>query len=144
MLAWSACPATGFEGKVTEVQDGNTLSIASVGGTLRVRLAEIDAPDLRQPHGVAARQALSELCLDRPAMVEFAAAPAGGRVTGWVKCDGTEAGSSQVERGMAWVRKHSVQSTSPLYFLEDQAQRQKLGLWADPMPVPPWQWRRRK
>ncbi len=53
----------------------------------------------------------------------------------------TDANAEQVRRGMAWVDKRHNKSTSPLYFLEDTAQRAHEGLWAANSPVPPWIWR---
>jgi len=56
---------------------------------------------------------------------------------------GTDVSAEQVKQGMAWVyRKYSKDVTLPP--LEDEAKAQRLGLWADAEPVPPWVWRHSK
>lgn len=47
---WIAAPANALEGKVVGVQDGDTLTILdSTKRQHRIRLAEIDAPDMQVP-----------------------------------------------------------------------------------------------
>ena len=44
---------------------------------------------------------------------------------------------------MAWVyRKYT--NDKALYELESKAKKEKLGLWLDKKPIPPWEWRRGK
>ena len=46
-----------------------------------------------------------------------------------------------VAQGYAWVyRKYS--KDAELLRLEAEAQQKGLGLWAEPNPIPPWEWRR--
>jgi micrococcal nuclease len=42
---------------------------------------------------------------------------------------------------MAWVFARYVPVNSPLYEMEAYARLRQLGLWADPQPVAPWEWR---
>jgi endonuclease YncB( thermonuclease family) len=145
LLALIAVPAAAesFSGKVVSIQDGDTLTVLAERET-RVRLAEIDAPELRQAFGEQARASLAELCLGKSAQVRVVAREPQGLVRAHVKCDALDANAEQVRRGLAWVYKRHATSTSPLYFLEDQAQRARDGLWADPSPAPPWRWRANK
>lgn len=49
---------------VVAISDGDTLTVRPDGGEqLRVRVAEIDAPESRQPFGAAAKRSLSDLCI---------------------------------------------------------------------------------
>lgn len=121
--------------------DGDTLIVLADRGQVKVHLAEIDAPELRQPFGQQSRQSLADLCLGKDAIVRETSRNQYGHSIGRVACSGTDAGSEQVRRGMAWVYQRHTGSTSPLYFLEDAAQRSHEGLWADKTPVPPWIWR---
>jgi endonuclease YncB( thermonuclease family) len=41
---------------------------------------------------------------------------------------------------MAWVFDRYVKDRS-LYPLQERARAQRLGLWADAQPMPPWEWR---
>jgi endonuclease YncB( thermonuclease family) len=55
---------------------------------------------------------------------------------------GVDANAEQVRLGMAWVYVRYAPKNSPLYELESAARAQRVGLWAEPTPVPPWEWRR--
>ncbi|MCE3954211.1 thermonuclease family protein, partial [Escherichia coli] len=45
-----------------------------------------------------------------------------------------------VQSGAAWVYEH-YNTDNDLATLQQEARSQKRGLWADPNPVPPWEWR---
>ncbi len=138
----SACPAWAeFSGRVVAVADGDTLTVLTDRRRVEVQLADIDAPELKQPFGRQSRQSLIDLCLDKDAVVRETGHRY-GRTVARVACSGTDAGVEQVRRGMAWVYKRRAESTSPLYFLEDEAQRGHEGLWADKTQVAPWIWRK--
>jgi endonuclease YncB( thermonuclease family) len=139
----AALPARAdFTGKVVAVADGNILTVLVDRRQVKVQLAEIDAPELKQPFGQRSRDSLADLCLGKDAVVREAGRDRYGRTIGRVACSGMDASTEQVRRGMAWVFQRSAESTSPLYFLEDAAQRSHEGLWADRSPVPPWTWRK--
>lgn len=131
-----------FTGKVVAVADGDTLTVLVDRRQVTVHLAEIDAPELKQPFGERSRRSLTDLCFGKDAIVREAGRDRYGRTVGRVDCSGTDANAEQVRRGMAWVYQRNTESTSPLYFLEDAAQRSHEGLWADKSPVRPWIWRR--
>jgi len=140
-LAFS-CPAwADFSGKVVAVSDGDSLTVLVDHREVKVHLAEIDAPELRQPYGQQSKRSLADLCLGQNAVVRETARNRNGHSTGRVDCSGLDASAEQVRRGMAWVYRRHTQSASPLYFLEDAAQRNHEGLWADNSPVRPWIWR---
>jgi endonuclease YncB( thermonuclease family) len=64
-----------------------------------------------------------------------------GRTVAHVQCRGRDAGAAQVADGMAWVyRKYSKDGA--LLRLEREAGDARRGLWSDPAPVPPWEWRK--
>jgi len=138
-----SCPAwADFTGKVVAVADGDTLTVLVDQRQVQVDLAEIDAPELKQPFGQRSRQSLADLCFGKDAVVREAGRERKGRTVGHVDCSGTDANVEQVRRGMAWVYRRSAESTPPLHFLEDAAQRSHEGLWADRSPIAPWIWRK--
>src|SRR5687768_7699197 len=58
-LAQAALAAPPIEGTVTRVVDGDTLIVEPANGApLTVRVQGIDAPEMCQPHGPQAKQAL--------------------------------------------------------------------------------------
>lgn len=140
--AFSVSAWADFTGKVVAVADGDTLTVLVDSQQVTVHLAEIDAPELKQPFGQRSRQSLTDLCFGKDAVVREAGRDRNGRTVGRVDCSGTNANAEQVRRGMAWVYRRSTESTPPLYFLEDEAQRSHEGLWAARSPVAPWIWRR--
>jgi endonuclease YncB( thermonuclease family) len=140
-LAFSVSAWADFTGKVVAVADGSTLTVLVDRRQVKVHLADIDAPELKQPFGQQSRQSLADLCFAKDAEVRESGRDRYGRIIGRVVCSGTDANAEQVRRGMAWVNRRHPVSTSPLYFLEDAAQRSHEGLWADNSPVPPWIWR---
>jgi endonuclease YncB( thermonuclease family) len=130
------------QGLVVSVHDGDTLTVLVERQQIKVRLAEIDAPELRQPFGNRSKQSLAELCFQVTAKVEQIARDRYGRSVGKVECAGVDAGAHQVATGMAWVYDRYSKPSSPLYRLQDGAKAARRGLWAESEPVPPWEWRR--
>lgn len=128
---------------VIGVSDGDTLTVLHDQQQVKVRLAEIDAPEKAQAFGTRAKQSLSDMCFGKTAEVYPQTRDRYGRTVARVRCDGIDANAEQVRRGMAWVyTKYSHDPAFPPLELEARAARR--GLWADPAPVPPWEWRHMK
>lgn len=144
VLAAAPCAALAdFTGRVVKVSDGDTVIVLVEAKQVRVRLDSIDAPELHQPFGKRSQQSLTQLCAARTARVADMGLDRYGRVVGRIACDGVDANSEQVRRGMAWVFDRYAARNSPLYDLQSEARVMQRGLWADPHPVAPWEWRRR-
>ena len=141
-LSFSVCAAT-LEGKVIAIHDGDTLTLLVDRRQVKVRLAEIDAPELNQAFGNRSRQSLGGLCFGKAAVVEQTDKDRFGRVVGKVRCGGIDAIAAQVQKGMAWVYARYAKPTSHLWFLQNEARRSRGGLWTDPHPLEPWKWRTR-
>lgn len=135
-----ACAAE-LTGRVVAVADGDTLTLLVDRQQLRVRLADIDAPERRQAFGTRSRQSLHDLCHGKAAQVQDNGRDRYKRTIGQVTCAGIDANAEQVRRGMAWVYVRYARKDSPLYALQDEARSARAGLWADPQPMPPWQFR---
>ena len=91
-------------GLVIAIADGDTLTVLDNDlKPIKVRLAEIDAPEKKQPFGTRARQSLGELCHEKRAEVRVTYRDRYGRLVGRVTCDGTDANVAQVRRGLAWA-----------------------------------------
>jgi endonuclease YncB( thermonuclease family) len=140
-----AASAETLAGKVVSVADGDSLVIVDKDAKRhRVRLAEIDAPERKQPFGAEARKSLSAICLHKPASVEVSETDSHQRAVGKVKCGEVDANAEQVRRGMAWVNARNTMPNSPLPEMEANARLRGLGLWAGDKPEPPWEWRQRQ
>jgi len=146
VLCTLAAPAFAevFSGRVVSIADGDTLTVLRGRKQVKIRLAEIDAPERKQPFGTRARAALAELCFGRTAEVTALSKDRYGRTLARVECDGRDAGGLQVRDGMAWVYRQYAARESILFAVEMDAKLARRGLWADPAPVPPWEWRKQK
>lgn len=134
-------PVRTAEVEITSVADGDTVSTYLDGQPVRLRLAAIDAPERGQPWGRRATQSLRELVWKKRVQIEWREVDRYGRPIVTIRVDGRDVSAEQVRRGMAWVfRRYS--NDPMLLALEQEARAAKRGLWADPKPVPPWEWRR--
>ena len=125
---------------VTGVADGDTLYADIEGHSIRIRLAQIDAPEKAQAFGRRSGQSLRELVWKRQVTLSWKSLDRYGRPIAQVSIDGMDVNAEQVKRGYAWVfRRYSNDPT--LLALEAQAKSAGLGLWADPHPIAPWDWR---
>jgi endonuclease YncB( thermonuclease family) len=143
VLAVSGPVRADFTAKVVRADDGGTITIATDREQARVRIAEIDAPDRAQPFGKASAQSLAGLCGGKTALLAGYRKDSRGRARATVRCEGIDAGSEQLRRGLAWADRQAAPKDSPLNALEAEAKAARRGLWADPAPVPPWIWRRK-
>jgi endonuclease YncB( thermonuclease family) len=141
VLAAAPCALADFVGRVVHVSDGDTLTVLVDRKQVRVRLDSIDAPELGQPFGKRSQQSLAELCGAKAAHVVDKGPDRYGRIIGSIVCGGVDANAEQVRRGMAWVFVRYAPADSPLYALQGDARWTRRGLWADPQPIAPWDWR---
>lgn len=131
-------------GRVVAISDGDTLTILDASKKqIKIRLAEIDTPESRQPYGNKAKQELSELAYNKIAIVEVQDIDRYRRIVGRVYVDGVDVNAELVKRGAAWVYRKYVKDHS-LFNLEFEARTNKRGLWKLPESerVPPWEWRK--
>lgn len=131
-----------WSGKVVGVSDGDTVTVMRAGRGVKIRLAEIDCPEKRQPYGRAAKLFTSELCYGKIVTVKPVTMDRYGRVVAWIILpDGENLNELLVVEGFAWqYRKYS--RSKRLAQLEADARRGGRGLWREPNPIPPWKWRR--
>lgn len=126
--------------QVISIADGDTITLLVDQKPLKIRLANIDAPEKKQPFGQRSKESLSKLCWGKDAQYEAQNIDRYKRTVAVVTCDGVEANRGQVQRGMAWVYpKYNKDASLPA--IEQSARLTGLGLWADIAPVQPWEWR---
>lgn len=131
---------------VSSVHDGDTLKgvVQGTSASVTVRLGEIDAPELTQPHGVQSRDALRLLVSGDVVSVECQAIDRYRRVVGLVTAsDGTPVNKMMLAFGCAWHYKQYSKSDQ-LSVTEAEARRIGFGLWSAELPEAPWDYRRRQ
>ena len=102
-------PAPPIEGTVLRVVDGDTLVVApSEAGRapITVRIEGIDAPEICQPHGAEARQAMSEMVLQQPVKLVAKAHDEHGRMLARVLKGELDVGDRLVRDGHAWSHRY--------------------------------------
>lgn len=134
-------PANSHLWRVVGVSDGDTLTCLDENNQQqKVRLSEIDAPELGQDYGKNSRETLAALVFGRTVEVRDEGRDRYGRWVGHVLVDGVDVNRQMVATGNAWhYEKYSTDQS--LAALQSQAQSQRIGLWSQPNPVAPWQYR---
>lgn len=133
-----------FSGVVTKVSDGDTVTVKTTSGEAkRIRLAEIDAPELSQRFGHAAGVYLRGIVEGKEVRVIPQSMDRYGRTVAHIKLEGMSVNESIIGAGFAWHYKR-YSSSARLAKLESLAKKNELGLWMDANPVPPWDFRRHK
>ena len=131
-----------LSGTVGGIRDGDTLTVL-VGSTPRKRrLNGVDAPESRQSHGTKAKEYLASMVFQKNVTVRVVDTDRYGRLVADVLVDGRSAGAALVEAGYAWHYK-AYSKDPALAALELKARERRAGLWSDPAPVAPWEFRRR-
>jgi len=127
---------------VSYVYDGDTVKLASSEGDIKLRLADIDAPERNQEYGQKARRALILLCKGSgiKVNVELAGKDKYGRHLGRLQCNGTDASLYLAEHGHAWFNAKYSDSIS-IKNAATMAHNNRIGLWSADKPMPPWVWR---
>lgn len=140
-LSVTSAMALELQGRVVKIADGDTLTILVDGQQEKIRLSDIDTPERKQPFGTRAKQALAGMTFGKTFSVETNARDRYGRIIGRINVDGLDVNAELVRLGYAWVyRRYS--NDAQLLYLEKIARTERLGLWADSNPIPPWEWRR--
>jgi micrococcal nuclease len=143
ILALLLLSASAHAAEVIKVHTGDTLTLIDEGKSLRIHLANVDAPDLDQPYGIASRKSLEELCRGKQASFEHQRKSPTGEIHGVVICQGIDTSREQLRRGMAWVIPYPEADVS-FTAIQDFIWREEIGLWSEPNPIPPWEWAERK
>jgi endonuclease YncB( thermonuclease family) len=149
-----------IEGRVVGVSDGDTITVLdSSKKQHKIRLVGIDAPEKAQAFGNAAKQRMSDMVFGKEVRVDGRKQDKYRRTVGRVWVASTEcrrsdcpktldAGMALLTIGLAWhykqyEKEQPEEERGQYSFAEIEARAKKVGLWSDPNPVPPWEWRRR-
>jgi micrococcal nuclease len=145
LIACNVTDNTDQNGKVVGISDGDTFTMLGTGNQqVKVRLYGIDCPEKAQAFGTVARQQLSDLIFGEIVRLNRKDTDRYGRTVAIVYTkNGLNVNEEMLRSGLAWHYKQY--DKNPAWDdLVAQAQRQKLGLWAQSHPTPPWLWRKDK
>ena len=148
LLLLATCTASAWDGTVTKIHDGDTITVRAVpdGRQVKVRLWGIDCPEYRQAYGREATEFIRALLpIGAHVDVEDRDKDRYKRTVGIVRLDdGTVVQEAILKAGLAWVYRKYCKDCGDWYALEEEARKEKRGLWRDENPVPPWEWRKAK
>jgi endonuclease YncB( thermonuclease family) len=161
-VAWQK-PVTAVQSKantpgermvVTYVGDGDSVSVKkNDGSSINCRIDSIDAPEVAhpkvgkagQPYGDQAKKTLQDMILNHEVTVRVSKPATEGKNYGRALCqievEGQNIDKKMLKDGMAWLYRR-FNSDPELSSLELDAKANRRGLWADPNPVNPENFRR--
>jgi endonuclease YncB( thermonuclease family) len=144
--AVSAGPLT--PGLVVAISDGDTITLLTEDKQqLKIRLAGIDTPEKKQAFGTKARDHLASRIFKQDVEVDLRKKDQYGRYLGVIYISGVDINQSMIQDGYAWFYKHYAkdqpkEEAQRYAKAEADARSKQRGLWSDPNPVPPWEFRK--
>jgi endonuclease YncB( thermonuclease family) len=133
-----------YSARVVGISDGDTITVLTAEKKqVKIRLHGIDAPEAGQPFGTRAKQLASQLAFGKTVTIKERDKDRYGRtVADVILPDGRSMNHEMVREGMAWRYRRYAPNDKELSRLETEAKTAHKGLWSDPDPVPPWDWRK--
>ncbi len=135
-------PSGEFTARVIATKDGDTIRVRDRSGVeFDVRIEGIDCPESGQPFGGVARRFTRVAIFDQTVLVKPVTHDVHGRLVARVMHGGKDLSDELIRNGLAW-HYTDYSHDGALAAAEQEARREKRGLWSDPHPIPPWVWRR--
>ena len=139
----SLVSAAELTGSVVSVLDGDTIEVLHNKHPERIRLSGIDCPEKGQAFGKRAKQAASELVFGKKVTLQTHGHDKYKRTLADVLLpNGTNVNHELVKEGWCWWYRKYAPGDTVLEGLENEAREARKGLWVDPAPIPPWEWRK--
>jgi len=132
--------AVDLSGGVVGIADGDTFTLlTSDKQQVKIRLAEIDAPESGQPYGNKSKQALSGLIFHKDIRVVVQTTDRYGRTVERPYVGELDVCEEMVRVGAAWVYRQYVVDES-LFDVENNARAARRGIWglSESEQVEPW------
>lgn len=144
----------GFQAYVQYVDDGDTIDVLVSGVRHRIRLSDIDAPEVSHCNEGKIDCKRPGQPFSKESKARLTGLVAGGRVellcrdydsrysrsVCRVYANGVDANLTLVREGLAWFNE-KYSRDGDVRRAQDQAKRSGLGIWSDRNAVAPWAWR---
>ena len=141
------CLAWAWSARVLGVTDGDTIKVmGSHNKQVKIRLYGIDCPEKGQAFGKKAKQFTSDMVFGKVVEVEVMDTDRYGRTVALVAVNKQILNEELLKAGYAWVYYQYCHEMICHAWADYQfaAKLDKRGLWRDPKPIPPWEFRRKK
>lgn len=135
-----------FSGVVVSIWNGDTITVKRkhTGKEVKVRLYGVDCPEKDQPYGPEATRFLGNLAYWKQVTVVDLGDRSQNRIVGEVfLLSGRSINRALVWEGLAWLNER-YSKDKVVRVLQEEAKASRKGLWKNPAPVPPWDWREGK
>lgn len=131
----------GFYGKAIKVFSGQSFTFLYRNDIhIPVILYGISCPYIGQPYAEEAKQYLTKLIFEKEVDLAWVDEDIYGRKIGIITVNNININEEMIRAGFAWHNKE--QDYNPEWAkLETEAKIAKRGLWSQPNPIPPWEWR---
>lgn len=135
--------------RVTAVSDGDTLTCYRLNlrrSKTKIRFAYIDAPESSQEYGNESQKLVKKLVYHRLIRVNITDVDRYGRCVAVVYRRTRNVNEELVKRGAAWVYEEYIKNANKRQHwmaLQNQAQKQKKGLWKSAKPIRPSVYRKK-
>lgn len=128
---------------VLRVFDGDCFSTIWDRRTIYVRIWGADAPECPQPYGLEAKRALQAILKGAEISLLLVSTDQFHRRVCRVSTPSCPDVSLELlRRGLAWHEPRFAPNATAYAQAEAAARRARLGLWQDPKPTAPWDWRK--
>lgn len=146
LLAGFHSSALAYEAVVTHVLDGDSFRVRRGRAIETIRLYGIDCPEYRQDGWLEAKKMTMALLGRYSIEIQPMDTDRYGRTVALVRARGHVVNAELVRSGWAWVYRrycHAQPFCRQLDEFEQEARRDRRGIWRKNKPVPPWVWKRR-
>ena len=135
-----------FTAYVSKTIDGDSIEIRHDKHSIQVRLWGIDTPEWKQPYSKVAKKFTNNSVYGKTVTVTVKDWDKYGRMVAVITTkDGMSLNEELVRRGLAWVHIYYCKEKicDKWKDLERRARNNRLGLWQEKSPTPPWVWKRK-
>ena len=136
--------------QAVKVSDGDTLNGQKVengkfvGEIVKIRMFGIDAPEKSQDYGSESKQALEKMVNGKTLEIEEKNRDRYGRTVAVVYADGKNVNEEMVKAGNAWWYQEYDKNDTRMQAYQENAKKNKLGLFGKRGYIEPWNYRREK
>lgn len=142
-ISYTTAPAAAWTGKCVGIADGDTITVMQASHPIKIRLYGIDCPERKQPFYQKAKDFTADFAFRKTVRIREVSGDRYGRTVALVYGGDLCLNKELLRAGLAWHYKRYSREQE-YADLENEAHTNRIGLWQDKSPEPPWEFRRKK